>query len=237
MRADELHKFSDGTLNDVRTVLYDIVKGIRMKYLPKRKWSGLDKRRARVMVQDIDKQLYERRLMRNLEKFIGGREYRNDLRYSRWWQRLDVDESDSEPHAHTRPTFIKTSIKLKYMFQDFCCSDINLADRSFVSTGFSLLRDNTPTALDTKHIVELTDRKLVGAVTIIRGCTLNLLNRLSNTDLIPVELDSFDVIIGMDWLTKYHAMIVCDEKFVRIPFGNETLTIQGDRCDGRSDLG
>ncbi|GKD88070.1 hypothetical protein Tco_1359224 [Tanacetum coccineum] len=80
MRADELHKFSDCTLNDVRTVLHDIAKGIRMKYLPKRKWSGLDKRRARVMVQDTDKQLYERRLMPNLKKFIGGREYRNDLR-------------------------------------------------------------------------------------------------------------------------------------------------------------
>nr|GEW77261.1 hypothetical protein [Tanacetum cinerariifolium] len=46
----------------------------------KRKWSRLDKRRARVMVQDIEKQLYERRLMQNLEKFVGGREYGNDLR-------------------------------------------------------------------------------------------------------------------------------------------------------------
>ncbi|GJS27491.1 hypothetical protein Tco_0488111 [Tanacetum coccineum] len=80
MRADELHKFSDGTLDDVRSALNDIAKGIRMEYLPKRKWSGLDKRRARVMIQDIDKQLYERRLMRNLEKFVGGREYENDLR-------------------------------------------------------------------------------------------------------------------------------------------------------------
>ncbi|GJT42067.1 hypothetical protein Tco_0941932 [Tanacetum coccineum] len=50
IRADELHKFSDGTLNDVQTALHDIASGIRMKYLPKRKWSGLDKRRARVMI-------------------------------------------------------------------------------------------------------------------------------------------------------------------------------------------
>ncbi|GJU52238.1 hypothetical protein Tco_1225952 [Tanacetum coccineum] len=63
MRADELHKFNDGTLNDAQTVLHDIAKGIRMEYLPKRKWSGLHKRRVRVMVQDIDKQLYKRRLM------------------------------------------------------------------------------------------------------------------------------------------------------------------------------
>nr|GEU48965.1 hypothetical protein [Tanacetum cinerariifolium] len=80
MRFNELHKFSDGTLNDVRTALYDIAAGIRMEYLPMRKWSNLDKKQARVMVQEIDKQLYQRRLMRNLKKFVGGRPYGEDLR-------------------------------------------------------------------------------------------------------------------------------------------------------------
>ncbi|GKE85358.1 hypothetical protein Tco_1559100 [Tanacetum coccineum] len=80
MRTDELHKLNDGTLNDVRTALYDITLGIRMEYLPKIKWSGLDKRRAHVMIQDIDKQLFQRRLMLNLEKSVGGREYGEDLR-------------------------------------------------------------------------------------------------------------------------------------------------------------
>ncbi|GJW20628.1 hypothetical protein Tco_0031250 [Tanacetum coccineum] len=45
----------------------------------------------------------------------------------------------------------------------------------------------------------------------------------------PVELGSFDIIIGMDWLLRCHAVIVCDEKLVRIPFENETLIIHGDR--------
>ncbi|GKD95291.1 hypothetical protein Tco_1375128 [Tanacetum coccineum] len=58
MHTDELNKFSDGTLNNVRTALHDITSGIRMEYLSKRKWSGLDKRRARVMIQDIDKHLF-----------------------------------------------------------------------------------------------------------------------------------------------------------------------------------
>nr|GFA62498.1 putative reverse transcriptase domain-containing protein [Tanacetum cinerariifolium] len=48
----------------------------------------------------------------------------------------------------------------------------------------------------------------------------------------PVELDSFDVIIGMDWLKTYHAVIVCDEKIVRVPFGNKTLII---RCNGSNN--
>nr|GEY82040.1 putative reverse transcriptase domain-containing protein [Tanacetum cinerariifolium] len=52
----------------------------------------------------------------------------------------------------------------------------------------------------------------------------------------PVELGSFDVIMGMDCLSKYHVVIVCDEKIVRIPYGNEILTIQGDRSNGGKDL-
>nr|GEX74422.1 putative reverse transcriptase domain-containing protein [Tanacetum cinerariifolium] len=47
-------------------------------------------------------------------------------------------------------------------------------------------------------------------------------------DLMPVELGSFDVIIGMDWLRRCHAVIVCNEKLVRIPYGNETLTFHGN---------
>ncbi|GJS07660.1 putative reverse transcriptase domain-containing protein [Tanacetum coccineum] len=50
-----------------------------------------------------------------------------------------------------------------------------------------------------------------------------------NIDLMPIELGSFDVIIGMDWLAKNHAVIVCDEKIVRIPYGNEILIVQGDK--------
>ncbi|GJS67423.1 putative reverse transcriptase domain-containing protein [Tanacetum coccineum] len=53
-----------------------------------------------------------------------------------------------------------------------------------------------------------------------------------DTNLMPVELGSFDIIIGMDWLAKYHALIVCDEKVVRIPYGDEVLIIRGDDYDG-----
>nr|GEZ18463.1 putative reverse transcriptase domain-containing protein [Tanacetum cinerariifolium] len=49
----------------------------------------------------------------------------------------------------------------------------------------------------------------------------------------PVELGSFDVTIGMDWLRRCHAMIVCDEKLVQIPYGNETLTFCGNESNNR----
>ncbi|GKB26441.1 putative reverse transcriptase domain-containing protein [Tanacetum coccineum] len=90
-------------------------------------------------------------------------------------------------------------------------------DRSFVSTTFSSLIDITPTTLDHYYDVELADRKIIRINTIIWGYTLNFLNHPFNIDLMPVELGSFDVIIGMDWLAKYHDFIICDEKLVRIP--------------------
>ncbi|GKE02025.1 putative reverse transcriptase domain-containing protein, partial [Tanacetum coccineum] len=62
-------------------------------------------------------------------------------------------------------------------------------------------------------------------------CTLNFLNHPFNIDLMPIELGSLDVIIGMDWLAKYQAVIVCTEKIIRIPWGNKTLIVQGDGSD------
>ncbi|GJR26119.1 putative reverse transcriptase domain-containing protein [Tanacetum coccineum] len=104
-------------------------------------------------------------------------------------------------------------------------------DRSFISTAFSSLIDIAPTPLENSYDVELADGKIVGIDTIIRGCTLNFLNNPFNIDLMLVELGSFDVIIGMYWLRRCHAVIVCDEKLVRIPYGNETLILRGDESN------
>nr|GEV10185.1 putative reverse transcriptase domain-containing protein [Tanacetum cinerariifolium] len=108
-------------------------------------------------------------------------------------------------------------------------------DRSFVSTTFSLLIDVVPIALDVSYAIELADGRIVRSDTIIRGCTLNLVDHSFNIDLMPVEIGGFDVIIGMDWLSKYHVVIVCDKKIVCIPYGNGVLTIQEDGSDGRSN--
>ncbi|GKC71347.1 putative reverse transcriptase domain-containing protein, partial [Tanacetum coccineum] len=50
-------------------------------------------------------------------------------------------------------------------------------------------------------------------------------SHLFDIDLIPVELGSFDIIIGMDWMAKNHAMIVYDEKVVRILYRDEVLIL------------
>ncbi|GJT73303.1 putative reverse transcriptase domain-containing protein [Tanacetum coccineum] len=85
------------------------------------------------------------------------------------------------------------------------------------------------TPLENCYDVELADGKIVGIDTIIRGCTLNFLDHPFNIDLMPVELGSFDVIIGMDWLRRCHAVIMCNEKLVQIPYENETLTFYGNK--------
>nr|GEZ05556.1 reverse transcriptase domain-containing protein [Tanacetum cinerariifolium] len=108
------------------------------------------------------------------------------------------------------------------------------ADRSFVSTTFSALLDVEPSTLDTSYAIELADGRILETNIVLRGCTLGLLGHPFDIDLMPIELGSFDVIIGMDWLAKYHALIVCDEKVVRIPYGDKVLIIRGDNYDGET---
>ncbi|GJT17109.1 putative reverse transcriptase domain-containing protein [Tanacetum coccineum] len=107
------------------------------------------------------------------------------------------------------------------------------ADKSFVSTNFSTLIDIKPVELDTSYEVELADGKVVSTNNVLIGCTLNLLNHSFPIDLMVIELGSFDIIIGMDWLSRYDAAILCGEKKVRIPLEGKTLVIEGDRNNSR----
>ncbi|GJW08412.1 putative reverse transcriptase domain-containing protein, partial [Tanacetum coccineum] len=109
------------------------------------------------------------------------------------------------------------------------------ADRSFVSYAFSKYIDVTPTTLDTNYDVELADGKSLTTNTILRGCTLNLQNHLFEIDLLPIELGSFDVIVGMDWMAEHRAEVVCYEKYIRVPYKNDMLIIQGERSGIKSE--
>ncbi|GKC15196.1 putative reverse transcriptase domain-containing protein [Tanacetum coccineum] len=88
-------------------------------------------------------------------------------------------------------------------------------DKSFMSTNFSTLIDIELVELDTSYEVELTDRKVVSTNNVLIGWTLNLLNRSFPIDLMVIELGSSDIIIGMDWLSRYDAAILCGEKKAR----------------------
>ncbi|GKD97754.1 reverse transcriptase domain-containing protein [Tanacetum coccineum] len=100
------------------------------------------------------------------------------------------------------------------------------ADKSFVSISLASMLNIPPITTDTYYKIEMADGNLVSTNTIIQGATLTLLNQPFKIDLMPIKLGSFDVVIGMDWLSKYHARIICDEKVVHIPIDGETLIIQ-----------
>ncbi|GJZ22275.1 putative reverse transcriptase domain-containing protein [Tanacetum coccineum] len=81
--------------------------------------------------------------------------------------------------------------------------------------------------------VELADGRVVSTNTVLKGFTVSLVNHIFEIDLMPIELGTFDVIIGMDWLVKHDAVIVCSEKVVRIPYGNKTLIVEGKKVGSR----
>ncbi|GJX04806.1 putative reverse transcriptase domain-containing protein [Tanacetum coccineum] len=111
--------------------------------------------------------------------------------------------------GHARTNRDSNVVTGTFLLNNHCASILfdTGADRSFVSTAFSSKIDITPTALDHYYDVELADGRII----------------------------SFDAIIGMDWLAKYQVVIVCAEKIVRIPWGNETLIVRGDGSNRGND--
>nr|GEU92973.1 reverse transcriptase domain-containing protein [Tanacetum cinerariifolium] len=105
---------------------------------------------------------------------------------------------------------------------------INIAQRLMDQVGYLTknCRNKKPATGNTFYDIGMADGNLVSTNTIIKGCTLTLLNQPFEIDLMSIKLGSFDVVIGMDWLSEYHAKILCDEKVVHIPINGETLIIQ-----------
>ncbi|GKA26059.1 retrovirus-related pol polyprotein from transposon TNT 1-94 [Tanacetum coccineum] len=123
MRIDELHKFSDGTLNDVRTALDDRLKGIRMKYLPQTIWRQSDRDKAGAMIQAIDKQLKTRRIMRSLEKFVD----KMDSMHSTLSMYYDYD-------AHVKGELL-VMMKNSQKHAEFDESNTHVLERFYTSAG------------------------------------------------------------------------------------------------------
>ncbi|GJV54646.1 reverse transcriptase domain-containing protein [Tanacetum coccineum] len=109
------------------------------------------------------------------------------------------------------------------------------ADKSFVSISLASMLNIPPITLYTTYGIEMANGNLVGTNTVIQGCTMILLNQPFEINLMPIKLGSFDVVIGMDWLSKYHARIIYDEKIVYIPIDGETLIIRAQVMEKKSD--
>ncbi|GJW25157.1 putative reverse transcriptase domain-containing protein [Tanacetum coccineum] len=111
------------------------------------------------------------------------------------------------------------------------------ADYSFVSTTFIPLLGLEPSDLGFRYEIEIASRQLVEIDKVINGCKLEIEGHVFDIDLIPFGHGSFDMIIGMDWLSNYKAEIICHEKVVRIPLPDgKVLRVVGERSEEKARL-
>ncbi|GJW39332.1 putative reverse transcriptase domain-containing protein [Tanacetum coccineum] len=92
-----------------------------------------------------------------------------------------------------------------------------------------------PSELGFKYEIEIASGQLVEIDKVIKGCKLEIDGHVFDIDLIPFRHESFDVIIGMDWLSNYKAEIICHEKVVRIPLSDgKVLRVLGERPEEKA---
>ncbi|KAI3827801.1 hypothetical protein L1987_01885 [Smallanthus sonchifolius] len=104
------------------------------------------------------------------------------------------------------------------------------ADKSFVSLNFEPLLAKTRSKLEKTFTVEVADGNSITIDSIVHDCSLELNGHTFPVNLIPMPLGSFDVIIGMDWLSKNHAEVMCFEKYIRIPLpSGDILKVFGEK--------
>ncbi|GJZ72405.1 putative reverse transcriptase domain-containing protein [Tanacetum coccineum] len=107
------------------------------------------------------------------------------------------------------------------------------ADFSFISTEFAPLLNVKPSTVNPGYVIEVADGKKVKVDRVIRDCKLELGSSLFSINLIPLGHGSFDVIVGMDWLSQHKDVIVCHEKVVEIPVEDgKILRVHGERAVG-----
>ncbi|GJX84486.1 putative reverse transcriptase domain-containing protein [Tanacetum coccineum] len=110
---------------------------------------------------------------------------------------------------------------------------VNAVDALQDPNIFAPLLNVKPSIVSPRYVIEIANGKKEEVDRIIRDCKLELGNSLFIINLIPLGHGSFDVIVGMDWLSNNKAEIVCHEKEVRIPLeSGEVLRVQGERTLG-----
>ncbi|GJY38080.1 putative reverse transcriptase domain-containing protein [Tanacetum coccineum] len=104
------------------------------------------------------------------------------------------------------------------------------ADYIFVSTTFIPLLGIEPSDLGFSYEIEIANRQLVEIDKVIKGCKLEIEGHMLDINLIPFGSGSFDVIIGIDWLSDHKAEIIFHEKVVRIPLlDGKVLRVLGEK--------
>ncbi|XP_023739513.1 uncharacterized protein LOC111887572 [Lactuca sativa] len=106
----------------------------------------------------------------------------------------------------------------------------SVANRSFITPTFRKLLSHESSKLKEIYEVEIANGQTERTLEILENYLLTLKNFLFHVNFMPMPIGSFDVIIGMDWLSTHHAAILCYEKVVRLPLPNgKALIIYGDK--------
>nr|GEZ00813.1 hypothetical protein [Tanacetum cinerariifolium] len=113
------------------------------------------------------------------------------------------------------PNVVTGTFSLNHHYATVLCD--SGGDFSFISTSFAPLLNVKSSFVNLGYLIEVADAKNVEVDSVIRNCKLELGTSLFTIGLIPLGHGSFDVIMGMDWLSEHKAEIVCYEKVVRIP--------------------
>ncbi|GJV40566.1 putative reverse transcriptase domain-containing protein [Tanacetum coccineum] len=155
----------------------------------------------------------------------GSRNNGNAVRGRAYNVNVNADEASRDPNVVTG-TFSLNNHFASVLFDSG-------ADFSFISTEFASMLNVKPRIVNPGYVIEIADGKRVEVNRVICDCKLELGNSLFTIDLIPLGHGSFDVIVGMDWLSRNKAVIVCHEKMVEIPLeGGEALRVHGERALG-----
>ncbi|XP_035837720.1 uncharacterized protein LOC118485583 [Helianthus annuus] len=100
----------------------------------------------------------------------------------------------------------------------------------FISLEFKDMLGLKSTKLDVLFTIELANGKVIESDKIVKGCSLELGGRKFKINLMPVQLGSFDIVVGMDWLSTNQAEVACYDKIIRIPLpNNEKLLVHGEK--------
>ncbi|KAD5960466.1 hypothetical protein E3N88_11938 [Mikania micrantha] len=120
-----------------------------------------------------------------------------------------------------------------FLLSDFYASILfdTGADKSFISFDFASHLKHVEESLDSPYTIEIANGKQITVDTVLRNCQPTLGDHTFSIDLIPMELGSFDIIVGMDWLSLNRVEFICSEKLLRILVeNNQVLEIHGDQA-------
>nr|XP_043625519.1 uncharacterized protein LOC122596941 [Erigeron canadensis] len=123
-------------------------------------------------------------------------------------------------------TFLVNSIPASVLFDSG-------ANRTFVSTSFGSKLGIPISRLGSIIEVEIPDGKLITIREIYRNCSIDIEGNSFPVHLLPTTRAGFDVVLGMDWLGKFNAEILCKRKIVHLVAPNgDVVRVYGEKQKG-----